>query len=84
MAPWEDTFTEQLGEDIFIDQQQWTLTLCRCPVKMSAHQVVRDSWRRRSRWRREKVCRQGCGRAGRRRCWARAVRAAIGEEGPFW
>ena len=22
MASWEDTFTEQLGEDIFIDQQQ--------------------------------------------------------------
>ena len=47
---------------------------------MSAHQVVRVSWRWRSCWRREKVCRQGCGRAGRRRCWASAVRAAIAED----
>jgi hypothetical protein len=57
-------------------------------VKMSAPYGVRvrvssggcrRCWR--SRCRREKVCRHGCGRAGRRRCAARAVSAAIGEDG---
>ena len=69
---------------------------CRCPVKcppncsvkMSAHQVVRVFFR----WRllafalpAREGCRQGCGRAGRRRCAARAASAArAAEDRPVW